>query len=254
MCSLVCRTWAKTLRQPSAVWSRLSIPLPVRDAVCSWVKQRAPAVESIDIFGIRLLAQEAESISSMLQMERLLDILASSGASLTSLRLAADNIQSVNAASQVSLASVWPDMLSFTGLQSLALLDNENSNHIACDLADLTVPTGLTSLWLQQGQTSPHGGDPTTQLPLPIDFDDFEYVLNELNLQCLTLANIQFNTDLDTFWESTSLHKLKHLRLDYITFDGFDHFNGMELVCTCSNAFSAFKACRPQVSVSQYNA
>jgi hypothetical protein len=38
------------------------------------------------------------------------------------------------------------------------------------------------------------------------------------------LANIRFNTDLDTFWEGASLHKLKHLRLDYITFDGFDHF------------------------------
>jgi len=187
-------------------------------------------VASIDMFGLHPLrdkpawSQEAEGISSMSQMESLLDILASSGARLTSLRLAADNIQPVNAASQVSLESVWPDILSFTGLQSLALLENENSNYIACDLADLTVLTGLTSLWLQQGRSSPHGGDPTTGIPLPIDFGDFEYLLDELNLQCLTLANIRFNTDLDTFWEGASLHKLKHLRLDYITFDGFDHF------------------------------
>jgi len=230
VCSLVCRNWAKILGQPSAVWSTLSIQLPVRDAVCSWVKQRAPAVASIDMSGRHFpsgkaaWAQEAEGISSILQMESLLNILASSGASLTSLRLAADNIKPVDAASQVSLESVWPDILSFTGLQSLALVENENFRYIACDLIDLTVLTGLTSLWLQQGCISPHGGDPTGQIPLPIDFDDFEYVLDELNLQCLTLAAIRFNTDLDTFWEGTSLCKLKHLRLDYVIFDGFNHF------------------------------
>ncbi len=184
------------------------------------------------MFGLHLLwekpawAQEAEGISSMLQMESLSGILASSGASLTSLRLSVDNIQSINAASQVSLEGVWPDMLRFTGLQTLALVENENSSYMAYDLADLIVLTGLTSLWLQQGRISPHGGDPTRQTQLIIDFDDFEYVLDELNLQCLTLANIRFNTDLDTFWEGTSLQKLKHLRLDYITFDEFDHFKG----------------------------
>ena len=113
---------------------------------------------SIDMFGLYLLwekpawAQEAEGISSMLQMVSLLGILASSGASLTSLRLSVDNIQSINAASQVSLEGVWPDMLRFTGLQTLALVENEISSYMAYDLADLIVLTGLTSLWLQQGR------------------------------------------------------------------------------------------------------
>lgn len=133
---------------------------------------------SIDIFGLHLLwekpawAQEAEGISSMLQMRSLLNILASSGASLTSLRLATDNIQPINAASQVSLEGVWPDIFRFTGLQSLALVENKTCNYIACDLIDLTVLTGLTSLWLQQGHISPHGGDPTRQTPHPIDYDN----------------------------------------------------------------------------------
>ncbi len=176
--------------------------------------------------------QEAEGVSSLLQMESLLNILASSGASLTSLRLAADNIKpvnvasqvSLNAASQVSLKSFWPDVLSFTGLQSLALVENETCSYIACDLPDLAVLTGLTSLWLQRGCISPHAGDPTGRTSLPIEFDEFESVLDKLNLQCLTLAAVRFNTDLDSFWEGTALCKLKHLRLDYITFDGFNHF------------------------------
>jgi len=176
--------------------------------------------------------QEAEGVSSLLQMESLLNILASSGASLTCLRLAADNIKpvsvasqvSLNAASQVSLKSFWPDVLSFTGLQSLALVENETCSYIACDLPDLAVLTGLTSLWLQRGCISPHAGDPTGRTSLPIEFDEFESVLDKLNLQCLTLAAVRFNTDLDSFWEGTALCKLKHLRLDYITFDGFNHF------------------------------
>ena len=142
----------------------------------------------------------------MLQMEGLLKILASSRASLTSLRLAADNIKPFDAASQVSLEGVWPDILRFNGLQSLALVENKDTIYMGCDLVDLTVLTGLTSLWLQQGQISPHGGNPTRPTQLLVDLNDFEYVLDELNLQCLTLANIRFNTDLDTFWE-TLRHK-----------------------------------------------
>ncbi len=107
-------------------------------------------------------------------MESLLNILTSSGASLTSLRPAADNIKpvnvasqvSLNAASQVSLKSFWPDVLSFTGLQSLALVENETCSYIACDLPDLAVLTGLTSLWLQRGCISPHAGDPTGRTSL----------------------------------------------------------------------------------------
>lgn len=57
----------------------------------------------------------------MLQMEGLLKILASSRASLTSLRLAADNIKPFDAASQVSLEGVWPGILRFNRLQSLPL-------------------------------------------------------------------------------------------------------------------------------------
>ena len=220
------------LSQPSAVWSKISIQLPVKDAIRSWVKQRAPAVSSIDLSGRHLSsgepawAQDTEGISSILQMESLLNILATSGASLTSLRLAADNIRPVDAASQVSLESVWPGILSFTGLQSLALLENasQKSDYIACVFPDLTVLTGLTSLWLQHDSISPHGSDPSRRTQLGIDFDDFKHVLDGLNLQCLTLAAIRFYTDLDTFWEGTSLCKLKHLRLDYITFDYFDHF------------------------------
>ncbi len=70
MCSLVCRNWAKILGQPSAVWSTLSIQLPVRDAVFPWVKQRASAVASIDMSGRHFSSakpawvQEAEGVSS----------------------------------------------------------------------------------------------------------------------------------------------------------------------------------------------
>ena len=131
---------------------------------------------------------------------------------------------SLNAASQVSLKSFWPDVLSFTGLQSLALVENETCSYIACGLPDLAVLTGLTSLWLQRGCISPHAGDPTGRTSLPIEFDEFESVLDKLNVQCLKLAAVRFNTDLDSFWEGTALCKLKHLRLDYITFDGFNHF------------------------------
>ena len=157
-----------------------------------------------------------------------LKILASSRASLTSLRLAADNIKPFDAASQVSLEGVWPDILRFTRLQSLALVEIKDTVYMGCDLVDLTVLTGLTSLWLQQGQISPHGGNPTRPTQLVVGLNDFEYVLDELNLQCLTLANIRCNTHLNTFWEGTSLQKLKHLRLDYITFDEFDHSRGSE--------------------------
>ncbi|KAL0025830.1 hypothetical protein WJX79_004116 [Trebouxia sp. C0005] len=52
----------------------------------------------------------AEILNKPSVMRSLLNILASSGASLTSLRLATDNIQPINAASQVSLEGVWPDI------------------------------------------------------------------------------------------------------------------------------------------------
>ena len=94
-------------------------------------------------------AQQAEDISSMLQMEGLLKILASSRASLTSLRLAADNIKPFDAASQVSLEGVWPGILRFNGLQSLPLAGKSITSNPsgACQLHLIAFGDRSVPLW-----------------------------------------------------------------------------------------------------------
>lgn len=73
------------------------------------------------------------------------------------------------------------------------------------------------------------GGDPSRHDFLLVEVDVFDIAVQQLPLQSLSLGALRFDTDLDSFWESIAQLELEleQLRLDYITFETFDHFKGL---------------------------
>ena len=212
---------------PSDVWSDLAVLVPAKGAVQSWFEKRASEVQNLklhtdDTWYIDRPAwyEDAKDVLPDLQMQHLLETL-DSAANLTGLTLALDGYC---AASKSGLATLCPQLMELSGLQSLTLIDSGSSVKIADSLADLAKLTKLTSLWLQRGQRSPHGGHPSTGLTLCFDIGDFDYLVGKLDLQGLTLIAVRFDSNLEMFWREISALRLRHLWLDYISFDSFDHW------------------------------
>ena len=224
VCPLVCQEWAAVLARPSAAWSKLSVTCPAKEALLPWVRQRVSAVQLLDISiqgdwynpGWR---EETKGILCSYQICELLNE-AVFADNLIGLRLCLSVDARKPLEYDVSLDSVWDHIPSFSQLQSLTLIDDDESDDISHALLELTSLTALTSLCLHKGFVSPAGDDPSRTEPLRVGIEEFDEVMSQLHLQSLSLGNMHFDTDHERFLESMGVLELKHLRLDAVSFKG----------------------------------
>lgn len=237
---MVCCGWAACLAQPSVVWSTVSIRLPARRGVHSWVTLRGVAVQQLEIghnYLVEKLAwpaqrqfeweEESKQICVEPQLKELLQQ-ATELKNLNSLKLMLTEHCNdiVTTAHTINLATVWHQICMLSQLQTLTVLDHRASEQLAAGLWMLRELTTLTSLHLQRGYSGPSRSNPSDfSPPLPADFDDLCELLRQLPLQHLTLAFMHFDTYLDAFWEFIGQRDLTYLRLEYITLHEFDYFD-----------------------------
>lgn len=216
--------------QPSSVWTTVSIDVPVHIAAFSWVQKRASAVQQLHIARKDYPRDQPDCLeeswhgSTQLQIQDLLKQ-ASLFRNLSSLKVVLTVQRFRDTAGKV-LASVWDQVMALSQLQSLTLIDHNQSDQLAKGLVHLSSLTTLTSLWLQRGCERPPGCSPShCSLSLPVNLTDLCNMVFDLQLQDLTLGSMCFDSDLDSFWDVIAQLNLKHLKLDYISFHDFNYFS-----------------------------